>query len=83
MQDTVQRNLCTRQTIAQASRAFCDILAQHVGIVGEAYQGPVIERQRCPNHCRQITGSPTTEPSRKLPLLNAREHEAVMTNAWE
>jgi hypothetical protein len=33
MRDTAQRNSFTRQTIAQASCAICDILATNVGIV--------------------------------------------------
>ena len=38
MRDTVQRNSFTRQTIAQASCANCDILATNVGIMRKAYK---------------------------------------------
>ena len=39
IRDTVQRNPCTRNTIAQVARTICDILAKNVGIVRKAYRG--------------------------------------------
>jgi len=39
IRDTVQRNSCTRNTIAQVVRTICDILAKNVEIVRKAYRG--------------------------------------------
>ena len=73
----------TRQTIAQASRVICDILATNVGIVRKAYRGgeqihhkrAALRRQRAANLRRvQEQGQTRTFATRNRAPIYAQAH---------